>query len=91
MVNQVHVDTHYWIHILQNDHGGEYTWKLFKDFFKELIQHKMTTLYILKQNEKAKPNNQTIMECVQSMLHHKNMLLNFWAKVTHSAITSLIK
>ncbi len=57
MVNQVHTNIHYWIHIFQSDHGGEYTRKLFQDFFKELIRHEMTTPYIPKQNRKVKADN----------------------------------
>jgi hypothetical protein len=58
MVNQVHPNTHYQIHILWSGCGGEYTGKFLKEFLKKkLIQHQMITLYTLEQNEKVEWDN----------------------------------
>ncbi len=44
----------------------------------------MKALYTHEYNWKIEWNNQTIMEHVWSVLHHKSFSLQLWAKATHS-------
>ncbi len=70
--------------------GYTFFGKFFKEFLKkQLIQHQMITCYTPKQNKKIGQDNWTIVECVQNMVHHKNMPFNFWVNATHCAICIL--
>jgi hypothetical protein len=64
----------------RTDGGGEYTSKKFIEYLQsEGILQETTTPYTPQSNRVVKLVNRTIMERVQSMLHHAGISQMYWA------------
>jgi hypothetical protein len=49
------------------------------------MQHELTSPHIPEQNGSAERENRTLVECVRTMLHAKNLSLNLWTKAVQTA------
>ena len=66
---------------LQTDNGGEFKSDKFIKFCRERdIRREYTAPYSLEQNRIVECMNQTIQECIVSMLQHSKLSNGFWAE-----------
>jgi transposase InsO family protein len=66
---------------LRSDRGGEYlSDEAIKYFADSGIRHELTSPYSPEQNGVAKRENRTLVECVRTMLHVKNLTLKLWGE-----------
>jgi hypothetical protein len=69
---------------LQNDNGGEYSSKQFKDFRKEHgYQHQTSTPYMPQENGIAEHFNMTIVKLAYSMIHQRSVNTKYWVEAVN--------
>jgi transposase InsO family protein len=66
---------------LRSDRGSEYLSDEAINYFADSsIRHELTSPYSPEQNGVAKRENRTLVECVRTMLHVKNLTLKLWGE-----------
>src|SRR4051812_25056485 len=74
------------VKILRSDNGGEYTSKNFDRYLQVRgIIHQKSVPYTPEQNGVAERANRTIVEKARSMLHERNLGMEFWAEAILTA------
>ena len=75
---------------IRSDRGGEFLGGEFVKFLADSnICHELTSPYTPKQNGCAERENRTLVECVHTMLHSKQLNLNMWGEAIQTAANHL--
>jgi hypothetical protein len=71
---------------IHSDRGGEFMGTEFIQFLASSgIRHELTNPHTLEQNGSAERENRTLMECVYTMIHSKNLNLALWREAIQTA------
>jgi transposase InsO family protein len=75
------------VKILRSDNGGEYTSKVFLNFYKYVgIKRKITTPYNPQQDGVAERKNKMIMEAMKTMIHDQDFPMCLWVESTMTVV-----
>lgn len=83
----VRADTSCSVLVVRSDNGLEYINKLVEILIDKFgIQHQRTVPYTPEQNGCAERELRTIVEAARTLIHSKNLALNFWAEAVSTAV-----
>ncbi|KAH0647717.1 hypothetical protein KY290_033702 [Solanum tuberosum] len=75
------------VKVLRTDRGGEFLSQEFKLFCEENgIHRELIAPYTPEQNGIAERKNRTVVEMARSMVKNKDLPIQFWAEVVHTAV-----